>query len=113
MRLISNQSEMMSKCGKKKKKKPSASPHLHVFCDLFINRLMATWNLFVSYSRINDNVVYASLPQSIISKDQSKGMHDSAHYISYHSTSDQAETKKKLYSHLHHCQTWKKKKKTF
>ena len=68
MRLISNQSEMMSKCGKKKEK-PSASPHLYVFCDLFINRLMATWNLFVSYSRINDNVIYASLLQSIINKD--------------------------------------------
>ena len=68
MRLISNQSEMTSKYGKKrnKKKKPSASPHLRVFCDLFINRLMATWNLFVSYSRINDNVIYASLLQSII-----------------------------------------------
>ena len=67
MRLISNQSEMMSKCGKKKK--PSASPHFHIFCDLFINRLMATWNLFVSYSRINDNAIYASLLQSIINKD--------------------------------------------
>ena len=71
MHLISNQSEMTSKCGKKKKKKkkPSASPHLHIFCDLFINRLMATWNLFVSYSRNNDNVIYASLLQSIINKD--------------------------------------------
>ena len=69
MRLISNQSEMTSKCGKKKKEKPSASPHLYVFCDLFINRFMATWNLFVSYSRINDNVIYASLLQSIINKD--------------------------------------------
>ena len=71
MHLISNQSEMTSKCGKKKKKKkkPSASPHLHIFCDLFINRLMATWNLFVSYSRINDNAIYASLLQSIINKD--------------------------------------------
>ena len=69
MHLISNQSEITSKCGKKKKKKPSASPHLHIFCDLFINRLMATWNLFVSYSRINDNAIYASLLQSIINKD--------------------------------------------
>ena len=70
MHLISNQSEITSKCGKKKtKKKPSASPHLHIFCDLFINRLMATWNLFVSYSRINDDVIYASLLQSIINKD--------------------------------------------
>ena len=37
------------------RRKPSVSlmflPHFDVFCDLLLNRRMATWNLFVSYNK--------------------------------------------------------------
>ena len=48
---------MTSKCGKNKKvaHKPSVSlmflPHFDVFCDLLLNRPMATWNLFALYNK--------------------------------------------------------------
>ena len=58
VRLFSNRSQMMSKCGKNKKvaHKPQASvslmflPHFDVLCDLLLNRPTATWNLFVLYN---------------------------------------------------------------
>ena len=59
MRLFSNRSQMMSKCGKNKKvahkAQPSVSlmflPHFDVLCDLLLNRRTATWNLFVLYNK--------------------------------------------------------------
>jgi len=49
-------------------------PHLDDFCDQFLNRRTATWNLFVLYNKgINCyDVIYASVLQLIISKNQSK-----------------------------------------
>ena len=59
MRLFSNRSQMMSKCGKNRivahKAQLSVSlmflPHFDVLCDLLLNRCMATWNLFVLYNK--------------------------------------------------------------
>ena len=59
MRLFSNRSPMMSKCGKNKnvahKVQPSVSLmfvlHFDVLCDLLLNRRTATWNLFVLYNK--------------------------------------------------------------
>ena len=80
MRLFSNRSQMMSKCGKNKKvaheAQPSVSlmflPHFDVLCDLLLNRCTATWNLFVLYNKelkksFNDDVIYASVLHYIIS----------------------------------------------
>ena len=79
VRLFSNRSQMMSKCGKNKKvaheAQPSVSlmflPHFDVLCDLLLNRRMATWNLFVLYNkelkytekRFNDDIIYMSVLQ--------------------------------------------------
>ena len=57
--LFSNRSQITSKYCKNKKvaheAQPSVSlmflPHLDVFCDLLLNRRMATWNLFVLYNK--------------------------------------------------------------
>ena len=48
-------------------------PHLDDFCDQFLNRRTATWNLFVSYNegKIVNEVIYASVLQLIISENQS------------------------------------------
>ena len=59
LRLFSNRSQMMLKCGKNKKvahkAQPSVSlmflPHFDVLCDLLLNRRTATWNLFVLYNK--------------------------------------------------------------
>ena len=59
VRLFSNRSQMISKCGKNKKvayeAQPSVSlmflPHFDVLSDLLLNRRMTTWNLFVLYNR--------------------------------------------------------------
>ena len=59
VRLFSNRSQMMSKCGKDKKvaheAQPSVSlmflPHFEVLYDLLLNRRTATWNLFVLYNK--------------------------------------------------------------
>ena len=59
MRLFSNRSPMMSKCGKNKKVAHEAHlsvslmflPHFDVLCDLLLNRRTATWNLFVLYNK--------------------------------------------------------------
>ena len=56
-------SQMTSKCGKNKKvaheAQPSGSPmflpHFDVLCDLLLNRRTATWDLFVLYSKENEN----------------------------------------------------------
>ena len=52
--LFSDGSQMMSKGGKNKKAAASVSlmllPHFDVFCDLLLNRRMATWNLFVLFN---------------------------------------------------------------
>ena len=58
VRLFSNRSQVTSKCGKNKKvahkAQPSVSlmslPNFDVFCDLLLNRCMATWNLLVLYN---------------------------------------------------------------
>ena len=55
MRLFSNRSQRMSKCGKKISDTLSCTscatflflPHFDVICDLLLNRHRATWNLFV------------------------------------------------------------------
>ena len=54
MRLFSNRSQRMSKCGKNISDSGCAScatflflPHFDVICDLLLNRRTATWNLFV------------------------------------------------------------------
>ena len=55
--LFSERSQMTSKCDKKKKwlmKHNRISLMLlcfDVFCDLLLNRAMATWNLFILYDR--------------------------------------------------------------
>ena len=49
VRLFSNRSQMTSKCGKNKKVTHEA--HFDVFCDLFLNKGTATWNLFVLYNK--------------------------------------------------------------
>ena len=59
VRLFSNRSQMMSKCGKNEKvayeAQPSVSlmflPHFDVLSDLLLNRHTTTWNLFVLYNR--------------------------------------------------------------
>ena len=59
VRLFSNRSQMISKCGKNKKvayeAQPSVSlmflPHFDVLSDLLLNRRTTTWNLFVLYNR--------------------------------------------------------------
>ena len=53
-----NRSQMTSRCGDNKEvvHEPQVSvslmflPHFDVFCDLLLNRLKATWNLFVLYN---------------------------------------------------------------
>ena len=57
--MLSNRLQMTSKCGKNKKVAqeawPSVSlmflPHFDVFCDLLLNKHMATWNLFVKVTK--------------------------------------------------------------
>ena len=79
---------MMPKCGKNKKvaheAQPSVSlmflPHFDILCDLLLNRHMATWNLFLLYNKelkksFNDDVIYTSALQQIISENQSECMH--------------------------------------
>ena len=59
VRLFSNRSQMTSKCGKNKNvahgAQPSVSlmflPQFDVLCDLLLNRLTVTWNLFVLYNK--------------------------------------------------------------
>ena len=59
------------------------------FCDLLLNRPMATWNLFVFFfnkeeAKINnDDVISLSVLQKIIVKNQSKYLHVSASHIIY------------------------------
>ena len=89
MHLFNNRSQITSKCDKNKKvaheAQPSVSlmflPHFDVFCDLLLNRRMATWNLFVLYNKeakvINGDVIYVSVLQQIISKNQSKCVQNS------------------------------------
>ena len=55
MRLFSNRSQRMSKCGKKISDTLGCAscatflilPHFDIICDLLLNRHRATWNLFV------------------------------------------------------------------
>ena len=89
VRLFNNRSQITSKCDKNKKvaheAQPSVSlmflPHFDVFCDLLLNRRMATWNLFVLYNKeakvVNGDVIYVSVLQQIISKNQSKCVQNS------------------------------------
>ena len=57
--MLSNRSQMSSKCGRNKKVAHEAQPivslmflpHFDVLCDLLLNRRTATWNLFVLYNR--------------------------------------------------------------
>ena len=76
VRLFSNRSQMMSKCGRNKKvaheAQPSVSlmflPHFDILCDLLLNRFTATWNLFVLYNKelkksFNDDVIYTPVLQ--------------------------------------------------
>ena len=55
VRLLSNRSQMTSKCGKSKKVAHEAPvslmflAHIDVLYDLLLNRRTATWNLFVSW----------------------------------------------------------------
>ena len=71
MRLFSNRSQMMSKCGKKKEvaHEPQTSVslmfllHFDFSCGLLLNRLIVAWNLFVLYNeerRKNDIYILAS-----------------------------------------------------
>ena len=58
-RLLSNRSQMRSKCGKDKKVAHEAQPsvsltlflYFEVFCDLLLNIPMPTWNLYVLYDK--------------------------------------------------------------
>ena len=77
MHLLSNRSQMTSKCGKNKKMAHKAQlsvsvmflPHFDVLCDLLLNRRTATWNLFVLYNKelkyteknLNDDIIYTSV----------------------------------------------------
>ena len=77
MRLLSNRSQMTSKCGKNKKVAHKAQlsvslmflPHFDVLCDLLLNRHTATWDLFVLYNKelkykkkgLNDDIIYISV----------------------------------------------------
>ena len=75
MRLFSNRSQMTSRCVENKKvaheAQPSVAlmflPRFDVFCDILLNRRMATWNLFVLYNKeakvVNGvgDVIYASV----------------------------------------------------
>ena len=80
---------MTPKCGKNKKvaheAQPSVSlmflPHFDILYDLLLNRHMATWNLFLLYNKelkksFNDDVIYTSALQQIISENQSECMHN-------------------------------------
>ena len=58
------------------------------FCDLLLNRPMATWNLFVFFNKEeakidNDDVISSSVLQKIIVKNQSKYLRVSASHIIY------------------------------
>ena len=69
--LLSNRSQMTSNVAHEAQ--PSMSlmflPHFDIHCDLFLNRRMATWNLFVLYDKelkyteksFNDDVIYRSV----------------------------------------------------
>ena len=56
--MFSNRSQKTSKCGKNISDILACGscatslflPHFDVFCDLLLNRRMATWNLFVLYN---------------------------------------------------------------
>ena len=77
MRLLSNRSQMTSKCGKNKKVAHKVQlsvslmflPHFDILCDLLLNRCTATWNLFVLYNKelkyteknLNDDIIYTSV----------------------------------------------------
>ena len=51
--LLSNRSQMTSKCGTRGTAKyvTDVLTSFDVHCDLFLNRRMATWNLFVLYDK--------------------------------------------------------------
>ena len=78
----------MSKCGKNKnmalKAQPNTSlmsfPHFHIFCDLVLYRPTATWKLFVLHDKkqnvVKSEVIYASAGQYLISKNQSRFVHN-------------------------------------
>ena len=89
LRLFSNTSQMMSKCGQNKKVAHEAQlsvsllflPRFEVLCDLLLNRCMATWTLFVLYNKelkksFNDDIIYMSVLQQIMSENQSECVHN-------------------------------------
>ena len=80
---------MTSKRGKNKKVAHEAQPSVSLMFlphfDLLLNRRTATWNLFVLYNKelkytgkksFNDDVIYTSVLQEIISENQSECMHN-------------------------------------
>ena len=84
---------MTSKCGKNKKVAQEAQPgvslmflpHFDVLCDQLLNRRAATWNLFVLYNKelksFNDDVIYTSVLQWIISENQSECVYNWTYHI--------------------------------
>ena len=63
---------------------PMFLPHIDVFFDLLLYRPTVTWNLFTSYNNkityvCNNDVIFASILQSIKSKKQSKRVYNSAY----------------------------------
>ena len=97
--LFSNVSQMTSKCGENKTKQMAHEaqssvllkylPHIEVFCDLFLYRPTATWNLFVFYWWWQSKSLLMARPSMhlfsnkswTMSKNQSKYLHNSAYYI--------------------------------
>ena len=60
--------------------------HFVVLCDLLLNRSTATWNLFVLYNKefeksFNEDVIYTTVLQEIISDNQAECVHNRAYYI--------------------------------
>ena len=76
MRLFSNRSQRMSKCGKNISDALGRAscatflflPHFDVLCDLLLNRRMAAWNLFVKYKLWASRRCVISHPWHIITR---------------------------------------------
>ena len=73
VRLLSNILQKTSKCGKNISDTFSFLPHFDVICDLLLNRLTATWNVFVNFTitwkKYGRNWLYFSLRKPRVTSD--------------------------------------------
>ena len=55
--------------------------HFDVFCDQFLDRRTATWDLLVEANKSVNEVIYASVLQQITRKNQSKYENNLTNYV--------------------------------